>query len=166
MSGADRRQTRVLLVDDEQDLVEFLAQRLRKRAFAVHEATSGPDAVAIARDHVVEVAIVDIKMPHMDGIAVVKELHRLQPYLKAIVLTGHGSHETALEAGRLDAFRYLLKPYDFDQLVEQIEAAAAERRAGLRADFEEKLAAVLDSNASPREIMAESERLRREYEQD
>jgi DNA-binding NtrC family response regulator len=166
MSDSAHKNIRVLLVDDEADLVDFLAQRLTKRSFTVRTATSGQEAVDAASEAVFDVAVVDLKMPQMDGIAVMKELRDRQPYIEAIMLTGHGSPESALEAGRLHAFRYLIKPYDFDKLIEQIEEAASERRARLREDFQRKLDEVINSNASPREIIVESERLRREYEQD
>ena len=166
MSDTEKKTIHILLVDDEADLVDFLAQRLVKRSFAVKTATSGQEAVAAADGTIFDVAIVDLKMPQMDGIAVMKALRDRQPYIEAIMLTGHGSPESALEAGRLNAYRYLIKPYDFDKLVEQIEEAAATRRAHLREDFQRKLDEVINSNASPREIISESDRLRREYEQD
>jgi DNA-binding NtrC family response regulator len=166
MSESEKKKVRILLVDDEQDLVDFLTQRLRKRSYEVEPVTSGQDAVAAAEERIFDVAIVDLKMPQMNGIAVIKELRRHQPFLEAIMLTGHGSTESALEAGRMQAFRYLLKPYDFDKLVAEIEAAAASRRQRLRATFEERLSELNQSNATPREIKNASERLRREYEQD
>jgi DNA-binding NtrC family response regulator len=157
---------RILLIDDEVDLVTYLGQRLQKRRHLVSTATNGPDGIELAKKQVFDVALVDLKMPEMDGIAVMAELQALQPYLEAIMLTGHGSHNSALQAGKLNAYRYLIKPYDFDKLVEQIEEAAATRCARLREDFQRKLDEVINSNASPREIISESDRLRREYEQD
>ncbi|MFO7653469.1 MAG: response regulator [Candidatus Krumholzibacteriia bacterium] len=167
-----KRPARVLLVVheqhacDEQDLVDFLAQRLLKRGYTVHAATTGPDAIAAARNQTFDVAVVDLKMPQMDGIQVIEQLKDMQPHLETIMLTGHGSTDSALQAGKLQTFRYLLKPYDFGQLVEQIDDAVATRRQTLRDRFEAELEKVIGSNASPREIIHESERLRREYEQD
>ena len=82
------------------------------------------------------------------------------------MLTGHGSHESAWEAGKLHAFRYLIKPYDFDALLQMIGEAHAARSDALRRAFQEKFNDLIARNASAREIMTESERLRREYEQD
>jgi DNA-binding NtrC family response regulator len=166
MGDSESKNVRILLVDDEQDLVDYLAQRLAKRNYTVEPVTSGQAAVAAAQEQIFDVAVVDLKMPHMDGIQVIKELRRHQPFLEAIMLTGHGSTESALEAGKLQAYRYLLKPYDFDKLVEEIEAAARSRRERLRREYQAKLEDLNRSGASPREIMIESERLRREYEQD
>ena len=80
------------------------------------------------------------------------------------MLTGHGTHETALEAGKLQTYRYLLKQYDFEQLIEKIGSAVEARRAVLRARYLEELQE-LQRRSSAREIKAETERLRRRYEQ-
>lgn len=165
MVPADKPPTRVLLVDDEQDLVEFLSRRLLKRGYTVHATTSGKEALAAAARQSFDVAIVDLKMPLMDGITVMKELKVKQPFIETIMLTGHGSHNSALEAGKLQTHRYLLKPYDFDKLVEEIDAAAAERRVLLNAEFTRELKALMDGSTSALEIAGETERLRRKYEQ-
>jgi DNA-binding NtrC family response regulator len=82
------------------------------------------------------------------------------------MLTGHGGHDTAWEAGRLQAFRYILKPYDFDSLYDLVREAAEHRRRKLREAFELRLGELLSGATSPRDIIEESEKLRREYEQD
>jgi DNA-binding NtrC family response regulator len=164
MADTEPRAVRLLLVDDEQDLVDFLSQRLARRGFVVATATSGERAVELAGGSAFDVAVVDLKLPDMDGIAVIRELKRRQPFVEAIMLTGHGSHDTALEAGKLQTFRYLLKPYDFDQLLEKIGSAVETRRNALRARYLEELQE-LQRRSSAREIKAETERLRRRYEQ-
>jgi DNA-binding NtrC family response regulator len=165
MGDAEKRTTRVLLVDDEQDLVEYLSRRLVKRGYAVRAVTSGKEAVGAAADETFDVAVVDLKMPTMDGITVMKELKVEQPFIETIMLTGHGSHESALEAGKLQTHRYLLKPYDFEKLVEEIDDAAAARRESLTAAFQRELKKLMDGSSSAHEIKEETERLRREYEQ-
>ena len=164
MADTDPRAVRLLLVDDEEDLVDFLSQRLVKRGFVVETATSGERAVDLARERTFDVAVVDLKLPDMDGIAVIRELKRLQPFVETIMLTGHGSAETALEAGKLQTYRYLLTPCDFEQLIEKIGSAMEIRRAALRARYLEELQE-LQRRSSAREIKAETERLRRRYEQ-
>ncbi len=123
----DSSPVRLLIVDDEEDLVTFLAHRLRKRGLDVTMALSGAEAVS-AGALGFDVAVVDLKMHDMDGIAVIEHLKDAQPFMEVIMLTGHGSHDSAWEAGRLQAFRYLLKPYDFDELYDLILAAADQRR--------------------------------------
>jgi len=120
--------------------VTYLGQRLQKRHHLVSTATNGPDGIELAKKQVFDVALVDLKMPEMDGIAVMAELHAIQPYLEAIMLTGHGSHNSALQAGKLNAYRYLIKPYDFDKLLETIRAAYGERRDRLRRDYQRRAA--------------------------
>ena len=164
MAPGENRATRVLLVDDEQDLVDYLSQRLVKRGCTVRAVTSGAAAIAAAAEQTFDVAVVDLKMPTMDGIAVMKALKARQPFMEIIMLTGHGSHDSALEAGRLQAHQYLLKPYDFDQLVEKIESAASARRLALQEQFHSELQD-LRKRLSAREIKEEAERLRRKYEQ-
>ncbi len=157
---------RILIVDDEEDLVTFLAHRLRKRGLEVATALNGAQALAAAGKETFDVAVVDLKMPDMDGIQVMEQLRDLQPYLEIIMLTGHGSHDSAWEAGRLQAFRYLLKPYDFEELYELILTAARLRRDRMQKEFDSRLAELMSSTSSPRDIIEESEKLRREFEQD
>ena len=157
---------KLLLVDDEEDLITFLAQRLRRRQMDVETATNGADAVAIAEKGPVHVAVVDLKMPGMSGIEVIEKLKEHHPFLEAIMLTGHGSQDSAYEAGRLQAYRYLLKPYDFDELYELILAAAEERRRKMHEEFTKKRQKMVDQGLSTRDLLEETEKLRREYEQD
>lgn len=157
---------RLLIVDDEEDLVTFLAHRLRKRDICVTAALSGAEAIAAGIELTFDVAVVDLKMPDMDGIEVIEQLKVAQPFLEVLMLTGHGSHESAWEAGRLQAFRYLMKPYDFEELHEVILLAAEHKRTRMHVEFENKLQALMISTTSPRELIEMSEELRREYEQD
>jgi len=157
---------RLLIVDDEEDLTTFLAHRLRNRGLEVSMALSGSEAVAAAHEHTFDVAIVDLKMPDLDGITVMEELKAQQPFVEILMLTGHGSHDSAWEAGRLQAFRYLLKPFDFDELYELILAAAAQRRKRMSSEFEHRLESLMSGTTSPRELIEKSEKLRREYEQE
>ena len=166
MTSDKNRPFQILIVDDEEDLVTFLAHRLRKRGMEVTTALEGTSALAVAAKHKFDMALVDLKMPGIDGIQVMEQLRRMQPYVEIIMLTGHGSHDSAWEAGRLQAFRYLLKPYDFDDLCEQILTAANQRRRRMQQDFDSRLSDLMSSTTSPRDIIEESEKLRREFEQD
>ncbi|MCP4574594.1 MAG: response regulator [bacterium] len=166
MTPADSENIRLLLVDDEEDLVTFLAHRLRKRNMDVATYSNGEDALAEAGTRIFDVAVVDLKMPGMDGITVMEKLKELQPHVEIIMLTGHGNHDTAWEAGRLQAFRYLLKPYDFEELSGFITKAAQKRRSHLKSEFDRRLSELMTGTKSPRDIIEESDRLRHEYEQD
>lgn len=159
--------TRVLLVDDEEDLITFLSHRLRKQGFEVSTTGSGVEAIAAVERQTFDVAVVDLKMPGMDGIETMKRLKAIQPFLEAIMLTGHGSYESALEAGRLATYRYLIKPYEFEELLEQIrEAHAVKEQRRLAGYREESLELTSTPGISPRELMHRQEELRRKYEID
>jgi DNA-binding NtrC family response regulator len=165
MTDQPDKSIRILLVDDEEDLVTFLSQRLLKRSFTVMATTSGSAAIAAVQQQTFDVAIVDLKMPQMDGIEVLRQLRQEQPFLQVIMLTGHGSHDSALEAGKLDAFRYVVKPYDFDDLLGLIREAHDQKRQEQQASFKEELQKVIEGGGSPRDIARATERLRQEYEQ-
>ena len=166
MSEETTKPIRLLIADDEEDLVTFLAHRLRKRGIDVTMALSGAEAVSAATQLTFDVAVVDLKMPDMDGIQVIEQLKSMQPHIEVLMLTGHGGHDTAWEAGRLQAYRYILKPHDFEDLNTLIIEAAEHRRGKMKREFESGLAKLMNGSTSPRDIINESEKLRREYEQD
>ena len=166
MTEVNSKPIRLLIADDEEDLVIFLAHRLRKRGLDVTMALSGAEAVSAATEMKFDVAVVDLKMPDMDGIAVIENLKSLQPFIEVLMLTGHGSHDSAWEAGRLHAFRYILKPYDFEDLHDLINSAAEHRQRRMQEEFEEKLNELMTSTTSPRDLIEESVKLRSEYEPD
>ncbi|PID37576.1 MAG: hypothetical protein CSB49_08875 [Proteobacteria bacterium] len=157
---------RLLLVDDEEDLLTFLGHRLRKRGMDVTMALSGNEALSAAAELTFDVAVVDLKLPDLDGIAVIEKLKGMQPFVETLMLTGHGSHQSAWEAGRLQAFRYLMKPLDFHELHDLITAAAEQRRQRMKTEFDQKLEALMLSTTSPRDLIQLSEELRQEYEQE
>lgn len=166
MTEDNTKPVRLLIADDEEDLVTFLAHRLRKRGIDVTMALSGAEAISAANELIFDVALVDLKMPDLDGIEVIHQIKDLQPFTEVLMLTGHGTHDTALEAGRLQAFRYLLKPYEFEDLFKLICEATTHRRELMQREFEQKLDELMTGTTSPRDIIDESERLRRVYEQD
>ena len=120
--------SKVLLIDDEEQFRTSLARRLSMRGFASRELDSGADALKVVRgDPEIDVIILDRKMPGMSGEQVLKEIKQYRPELQVIMLTGHGSMASAVETGRLDAYAYLQKPCELDELVSVIEAARAEK---------------------------------------
>jgi DNA-binding NtrC family response regulator len=136
---SDEQSIRVLLIDDEENLVEFMSKRLLRQGFTVKAAFSGEDAINAARQERYDVAVVDLKMPGIDGVETQKTLREIQPFLQCIVLTGHGSIESALESGQQEAFQYLLKPVDYDSLTAAIKDAF-ERKVKLQgAKFKEEV---------------------------
>ncbi len=114
---------KLLIVDDETRFLEAIAQRLTKRGFDVRTATNGADAVALARREKFDIALLDLKMPGLDGSQVLHILKDEHRFLEAIILTGHGSLESAVELTKLGAFSYLPKPYEIDKLIETLKDA-------------------------------------------
>jgi two-component system response regulator RegA len=120
--------TRLLLVDDGEVFRERLARAFRERGFAVRTAGNYDDAMASAREHAPQLAVIDLRMPGRGGLELLRELKQLDPSIHVLVLTGYGSIATAVEAVRLGAINYLPKPADADDIL------AAFRRAGTAAD--------------------------------
>ena len=115
--------TRVMIVDDEKDFVEMLSLRLEEIGERVTAAHSGRECLAMLDKKEIDVIILDILMPGMDGIATLKEVKSRFPLVEVIMLTGHGTTESAVEGMKLGAFDYLLKPARFEELTEKLESA-------------------------------------------
>ncbi|MBC2703221.1 response regulator [Desulfobacula sp.] len=114
---------RVLIVDDEKDFVEMFSLRLEGQGEKVFIAYSGKDALKILENVAIDVVILDIRMPGMDGIDTLRQIKILHPIVEVILLTGHGSTETAVEGMKLGAFDYLMKPADFKDIKVKMENA-------------------------------------------
>lgn len=120
----------VLLVDDEVPFVETMTKRLSKRDLQVTTAFSGAEALEKLgqKESNVEVVILDVKMPGMDGIETLREIKRRFPLVEVVMLTGHATVETAIEGMKLGAFDYLMKPCDMEVLVAKVGGAASRKR--------------------------------------
>jgi len=119
----------VLLVDDEIPFVETMTKRLSKRYLKIVSAFTGREALdALEKDRSIEVAILDVKMPGMDGIETLGEIKKKYPLVEVIMLTGHATVETGIEGMKLGAFDYLMKPCDMDILMSKVEEASSKKR--------------------------------------
>jgi len=119
----------ILLVDDEIPFVETMTKRLVKRELEVISAFDGPSALAALRQNPrVEVVILDVKMPGMDGIETLAEIKKHHPLVEVIMLTGHATVESAIEGMKKGAFDYLMKPCDIEMLVAKVTEAAQRKR--------------------------------------
>lgn len=136
---------KLLIVDDESRFLEAIATRLRKRGFDVKTATNGPDAIALARGEKFDIALLDLKMPGMDGKEVLRLLKQEHEFLEAVILTGHGSLESAVELTKLGAFGYLPKPYELDKLLETLKQAYEARLKKKYAADDAKMEEVLNA---------------------
>ncbi len=119
----------VLLTDDEAPFVETMTKRLTKRNLNIKTAFSGTEALEqLEKDQSIEVVILDVKMPGMDGIETLQHIKAKFPLTEVIMLTGHATVETGIEGMKLGAFDYLMKPCDMDVLLNKVGEAAAKKR--------------------------------------
>jgi len=125
----------VMLVDDEAPFVETMTKRLEKRDLNVISVFSGQEALEILDYHRnVDVVILDVKMPGMDGIEALKQMKSAYPLIEVVMLTAHATVESAIEGMRFGAFDYLMKPCDMEQLMGKVNEATRKKR-----DHEEKI---------------------------
>jgi len=134
---------RVLLVDDEEEFVEVLADRLEARDLEVETAENGQTALAKAGKKVFDAILLDLAMPGMDGIETLKGLLGINPDLQVILLTGQATLGQAVDAMKLGALDFLEKPVDIDVLVAKIDDAARKRSSLEDQRIQEKMDEIL-----------------------
>jgi len=122
-----KKQIKVLLVDDEVEFVDTLGQRLRMRGLAVDIVYDGEQALSFVKKIEPDVIVLDLKMPGLYGIEVLKEVKKLKPNVQVIILTGHGTDKDEEQAKQLGGFDFMRKPADIDLLVAKIKEAFAEK---------------------------------------
>ena len=113
----------ILLVDDEEAFVQTLAKRLTLRRFNVYTATRKNRVFNTLSENLIDVVLLDVRMPDLDGIEATRDIKAAYPLIEVILMTGHASMESSLEGMKLGAFDYLLKPVNIDELVYKIEDA-------------------------------------------
>ena len=119
----------VLIIDDEEDFVQAINERLTLRQMAVGTALDGAAGMReLERNPNTDVVLLDIMMPGMSGIETLRQIKASHPGVEVIMLTGHATVETAIEGMKLGAFDYLLKPYDMDTLLQKLQAATDRAR--------------------------------------
>ena len=118
----------LLLVDDEERFLTTTKILLEKRGLNTFTATNGLDALNFMDTHRFDVVILDVKMPGLDGIEVLREIKKKHPLVEVIMLTGHATIESAIEGLKLGAFEYITKPCDMLDLVEKVNEACAKKR--------------------------------------
>jgi len=141
---------RVLLVDDEEEFVRTLSERLTLRDYDITASLSGDDALQKIKQYNYDVVILDVAMPGIGGIDALREIKKMKPLTEVIMLTGHGTVETAIEGMKLGAFDFLMKPCNTEELDTKIKKARARK-----AEHEERIRAakVSDIISSPRSVL-------------
>ena len=117
-----KEEIKILLVDDEKQFVDTLAERLAMRGFSARVAYDGPQALKAVEDPT-DVIVLDLRMPGMDGVEVLRSVKKSNPQVQVIILTGHGGDAEEQTAYRMGAYNFLKKPMDIDELLNSIRMA-------------------------------------------
>ena len=120
---------RVLIIDDEDQFVDAVVERLRLRGFEANGVTSGQDAMELLHQRSYDVVLLDVKMPGLGGLEVIRKVKEKWPDLQVVMLTGHGSSQDAEKGMELGAFEYVMKPVNIDNLTDILRAATEGRIA-------------------------------------
>jgi DNA-binding NtrC family response regulator len=121
----------VLLIDDEEDFISPIVKKLKKRHIVVETASDAEAGLRKLSEINIDVVVLDVKMPGMDGISCLAEIKKRYPLIEVIMLTGHANMEAAVDGMNLGAFDYLMKPMEFDELVFKLQDAVKTRRLAL-----------------------------------
>ena len=117
----------ILIVDDEHEFLELMKKRKKKRGFTVVGASSGEQALELVREQSFDAMVLDVKMPGIDGIEVLRRVKQMKPELPVILLTGHASVEAAMTGVETGAVDYLLKPVPINDLIMRLRDIAARK---------------------------------------
>ena len=145
----------LLFADDEEKFLEAMTKRLEARDFNVIAVNRGEKAIEAARNNPVDIALLDLRMPGMQGEETLKALKKENPWMEVVILTGHGNIDSAVECTKMGAHSYLQKPCDLDQLMEVLKEAYKKRvmnKTQIKAGRMEELLKVAQS-ASPMEML-------------
>jgi len=113
----------VLIVDDEEDLAKTIAERLEIRGIQTQTASDGDQALNLVKTNSPDVVVLDLMMPGIGGLGILKQIKLLEKKIPVILLTGYGSKERSIEGMNLGAFDYVLKPCNLDDLIGKIQEA-------------------------------------------
>lgn len=120
----------LLIVDDEEQFLDSIKRRLEVREFNVIAVNRGEKAIEAAKKNPIDIALVDLKMPGINGEETLKELKKAHKWMEVVILTGHGSIESAVECTKSGAYEYLQKPCKLDELIEALKNAYQKRVMG------------------------------------
>ncbi len=116
MSKEAQKPVCVLIVDDEPDFRDLLAEIIRRQGFEAVVASHGPEALELVRKKKIDLALIDYTMPHMDGIQLILEIAKLDPGVKNVLLTGNSIVADEISTNLTGKFEVLIKPVQFDRL--------------------------------------------------
>lgn len=122
------RKFTVLIVDDEEEFRDLTGKRLKKRGLDVYLAESGQEALDTLKKNPIDVVLLDVKMPGMDGIETLRRIRTAHPQVEVVLLTGHASIDSGIEGMKFGAFDYMMKPVELEQLLEKLADANEKKR--------------------------------------
>jgi DNA-binding NtrC family response regulator len=145
----------LLIVDDEEQFLNSIRRSLELRDFNVTTVNRGQKALEVARKQPIDIALVDLKMPGMDGQETLEALKKEHKWMEIIILTGHGTIDSAASCSRSGAYSYLQKPYELDQLLSTLVSAYKTVVMNRKKIEEKKMESMLrlSMSNSPREIL-------------
>ena len=151
----DKNKINLLLVDDEEEFLKSMSTRLEVRDFNVIAVNRGEKALEAARNNPVDIALVDLKMPGIDGEETLKALKKEHKWMEVVILTGHGSVDSAVDCTKSGAYLYLQKPCELDQLLDVLKNAYKKRVMNRKNIEEKKMNELLkiSQSGSPRDIL-------------
>ncbi len=114
---------KILIIDDDSGVRKSLSAFLIKNGYNIKTAPGGDPGLKIIKEEKIDLILLDIRMPEMDGITTLKRIKEIKPTLNIIIITGFGSIETAVEAMKNGAIDYVKKPFNLDQLLDKINTA-------------------------------------------
>src|SRR5512139_3093637 len=117
----------ILVIDDDLNLLELVKMRLESADYELTAVSLEEEALKILKEEVFDLAIVDLQLAHQDGISLMEAFHQIRPDMPVVILTAHGSIESAVEAMKKGAYSYLTKPFDAQELLLQIRIALENR---------------------------------------
>ena len=138
---------KVLLVDDELEFIQVLSERMESRGVDVDTAASGREALEKVRGKSYDAIILDLSMPEMDGIEILRHLIEDNPDLQVILLTGYATLEKGIKAVRLGAMDFLEKPAEIQKLMEKVQVAKANKMLLVEKRMEEKIKGILETKS-------------------
>jgi DNA-binding NtrC family response regulator len=134
---AQRSKLGILVVDDDEDICLYLREFLTRESYRVKTLTRSEDAIPAIKEGKYQIVLLDIRMPDLDGVSLLRQIRSIDSDLCVIVMTAYPSVESAVETMKADALDYLRKPFELDHLRQVIQRAIREK--GLMVDAEERL---------------------------
>ena len=108
---------KVLIIDDEEKILNLVTSYLEREGYDIFTAQNGLEGLKLSKEVNPDIIVLDIMLPGMDGIETLKQIKQIEPLIEIVMLTGHASIESGMEAMKLGAYDYVMKPCDIDELL-------------------------------------------------